>query len=704
MAVLSSIRSRGKLIAICVGGALLAFVLGDFLSSGATLFGASQTKMGDINGTTIDYQQFQQQVEAREQYIQRLYNTSSLDAATTENIREYVWEQAIMENTILKNADNQGIIVTDAEIAHLVQTGQINDNIILQIATDRQTGMYNPQAITEFIAQGSSNSLYRYLWQNMENDLRTSRQAEKYLQMVSAGLNVTTAEVEREFAQRTQLSDVKYALIPYTSIKDEEVTVSEDKIQAFYNENIKRYFNTTESRSISYVVFDILPSEKDSADALKEANEVKAGLERAQVADVNAYIQINAQCKTDNSQKHYSKGELSDPTLDEMMFSQEPGFVYGPYKEDRYYKVARLMSKEMLSDSVQVSHLLLLVQNPADSLTVKAKADSLMNVCNSGIDFGALAAQFSEDQGSVADSGKLGWVTERTPFVPEFLDACFKAEKGKITIAKTSYGYHIIKVTDKTAPKQKVGVVVASVDITPSQQTTQTVYARASEFAGKNRTRQQFEEAVKNEKLVARLAELYSSSKGLPGIDNTRQIVKDVFNDEKKNSVSDVYESDERFIVYVLTGILPKGTKSINVVKDEVTRLATNDAKGDYIISKLGSVSSVEDAANKMGVEVKNATSVHLDMSALPGGSLEPKVIAAVAGLQQGQMSAPIKGEAGVYVLQNTSYTPAQAIQPINVTTDKKMMQMDLQRRASYLISRSIVDQADITDQRVKFY
>ena len=220
MAVLSSIRSRGKLIAICVGGALLAFVLGDFLSSGATLFGASQTKMGDINGTTIDYQQFQQQVEAREQYIQRLYNTSSLDAATTENIREYVWEQAIMENTILKNADNQGIIVTDAEIAHLVQTGQINDNIILQIATDRQTGMYNPQAITEFIAQGSSNSLYRYLWQNMENDLRTSRQAEKYLQMVSAGLNVTTAEVEREFAQRTQLSDVKYALIPYTSIKD----------------------------------------------------------------------------------------------------------------------------------------------------------------------------------------------------------------------------------------------------------------------------------------------------------------------------------------------------------------------------------------------------------------------------------------------------------------------------------------------------
>jgi peptidyl-prolyl cis-trans isomerase D len=129
MAVLSSIRSRGKLIAICVGGALLAFVLGDFISSGATIFGASQTKVGDINGTTIDYQQLREQIDEKETYIKLLYNTSVLDNATRDELTESIWERAKMENTILKNANDQGIIVTDAEVAHLIQTGHVHQRI-----------------------------------------------------------------------------------------------------------------------------------------------------------------------------------------------------------------------------------------------------------------------------------------------------------------------------------------------------------------------------------------------------------------------------------------------------------------------------------------------------------------------------------------------------------------------------------------------
>jgi peptidyl-prolyl cis-trans isomerase D len=388
-----------------------------------------------------------------------------------------------------------------------------------------------------------------------------------------------------------------------------------------------------------------------------------------------------------------------------MMFAQEPGYVYGPYVDGAYYNVARLISKEMLADSVEASHLLLLVNNPADSLKVKAKADSLLGVYNSGIDFGALAAQFSDDQGSAADSGKLGWITERTNFIPEFKNACFATEKGKTTIVKTAYGYHIIKVTNKTAPKQKVSVGIASVDIRPSNQTRQAAYALASEFAGRNRTRQQFEQAVTEQKLTARIAPgITSNTSQIPGISNSREIIRDAFNDEKSKEVSGVYEMGDMFIVAVLTGVHPKGTQSLASVKNEVTRLATNDAKGDAILGKLGSVSSVDEAANKMGKEVKDATSIHLDMNQIPGIGFEPKVIAAAAALQQGQVSAPIKGETGVYVIQNTSFTPAQAIQPINITTDKRMLENDLKNRASYQVYQSIIEQANIDDRRVKFY
>lgn len=701
MAILSSIRSKGKLIAVCVGGALLAFVLGDFLSSGATIFGASQTKMGDINGTTIDYTQFQQQVEAREAYMKLITNRSTLDANANEEIREYVWQQAVRENTILKNANDQGVIVTDAEVANLIQTGYVTPTI-RQLFSDPQTGVFNPSVVSQFMEQSKRDAQADFIWRNLESELRESRQLDKYLGMVNAGLYVTTAEVEREFAQRTQISDIKYVAIPYSDIKDEEVTVSDAKIKAFYDDNIKRYETSTETRDLSYVVFDVIPTAKDSAAALEITNSIKGGLESATPSEVESYI--NSKSDVPYVAYYYNKGELSNPTVDEVMFANEPGYVYGPYVDGEYYSLARLISKEMRSDSVEVSHILLAVNNPADSLTVKAKADSLLGVYNSGVDFAALAAQFNEG-GNPSDSGKLGWVVERTDFIPEFKAECFATDKGKTKIVKSRYGYHIIKVTDKTAPKLKVSVGIASVDIRPSSQTRQAAYALASEFAGRNRTRKQFDDAVAEQKLVARVApRLTSNTTQIPGIENSREIIRDAFNDEKAKEVSTVYEMGDRFIVAVLTGIHPKGTQSLNAVKNEVTRLATNDAKGDVILSKLGTVSSVEDAAGKMGKDVKDATSVHLDMMQIPGIGFEPKVIAAAAALQQGQVSKPIKGENGVYVLQNTSYTPAQAIQPLNVTTDKRMMENELMSRASYQLYNAIMDQANITDQRVKFF
>lgn len=702
MAILSSIRSRGKLIAICVGGALLAFVLGDFISSGATIFGASQTKMGTVNGNTIDYVEFQKQVENRETFMKLVTQRNSLDANATEEIRDYVWQRAVRENTILKNAKDQGVTVTDAEVAHLLQTGYVTSTI-RQLFADPQTGIYDPMRATTFMQQTQGDKSGQFIWQTLEDELRESRQIEKYFGMVNAGLYVTTAEVEREFAQRTQLSDIKYVAIPYSDIKDEEVTVSDDKIKATYNENIKRYTNREETRDISYVVFDIIPSQQDSADALKVINSVKEGLETATAAEVPSYISSTS--KIPYSQYYFSKGEITDPTVDEMMFSQEPGYVYGPYVDGEYYNLARLIDRKMLSDSVEVSHLLLLVENPADSLKVKAKADSLLDVYNSGISFGALAAQFSEDQGSAADSGKLGWVTQNTPFIPEFLNACLNTEKGRTTMVKTAYGYHLIKVTDKTAPKLKASVGFLSIDIVPGKQTTQEAYSRASEFAGRNRTRQQFENTVAEQKLPARIAPgLTSNTAQIPGVSNSREIVRDAFNEEKSKEVSGVYEMDSRFIVAVLTAVHPKGTQSLASVQTEVTRIATNNAKGDFILNKIGTSNSLEDVANKMGKDVKDATSVHLDMIQIPGIGFEPKVIATAAGLQQGQVSAPIKGENGVYILQNTSYTPAQAIQPINVTTDRRMMEQELKSRATYQLYQSITDQANIDDRRVKFF
>lgn len=701
MAAIQSIRSHGKLIGICVGGALVAFILGDFLTSGATLFGASQTKMGEVNGNTIDYLQFQDEVSRRENFMKIASQRSTIGSEMSDEIKEYCWEQAVLKNTIVANAEKQGIMVTGDEIAGLVQTGNVTPTIRQSFANPEKGGAYDPALVSAYVSQTDARS--RFVWSVLEDELRTSRITMKYFEMVNAGIYVTNAEVEREFAQRTQISDIKYVAIPYSDIKNEEVTVSEAALQKYYKDNIARFDNSTETRDIAYVSFDVIASQKDSLKSLEVANSIKEGLSNATADEVPAYI--NSKSDVPYSDFHYSKGDISNPIVDSLMFAEAPGFVYGPYVSGSRYVVARLIGKTQLPDSVRVSHILIRLANPADSLAMKAKADSILDVHKSGVDFGALAAQFSEDSGSARDSGKLGWVTERLGYIKEFSNACFATPAGATTIVRTGYGYHIIKVFEKTRLKDKVSVGFAGIDIRPSQQTRQEAYALASEFSGLNRDPKKFDQAVQEKQLVRRIApNVTSNTQAIPGVENSRDIIRDMFNEDKCKEVSGVYEMGDRFIVASLAGIHPKGIQPLSVVNSEVTAAVINDAKGDLIIGKLGNVNSVDAVAAQMNKTVQEAKNIHLDMMQIPGIGVEPAVIAVAASLGEGKVSAPVKGSNAVYVLQNTILTPAQQIQPLNITTDKKQISDNIMARASYQVYQSILQQSDIEDNRVKFY
>jgi len=713
MAALTSIRSKGKLIAICVGGALLAFVLGDFINSGATIFGASQTKMGEINGNSVDYNEFMAKVNNREQFMKTI-SGRSLDSDETDQIREYCWQQEIRENTIGQYADKQGIRVTDEEVQTLVNTGNVT-SMMRQMAS-QQTGMYNPAFFSMYLQQAQSamnnpdkskrDYTMMYIWNNLEQELRDERKLVKYVDMVSAGLYVTKAEVEQEFANRTQMADIRYVAIPFTDINDAEVTVTDADIIAAFEKNKKRLelMHSQETRDIAYVSFDVLPSEKDSAEALKIAEEVKAGLETADAAAVKDYV--NSKSDVPFVDYYYGKGDIKNDDVDSLVFAEQPGFVYGPYVEGGYYNVARLISKEMRADSVEVSFMVLASQTYADTTVVKAKADSLLDVYNQGIDFNALAAQYSMVRSAAQDSGKIGWLTQSSYYLPaSVMDVCFATPKGATAIAKDETAYYIIKVTDKTAPKEKVSVGFARIDIRPSSQTRQEAYAKASQFAGTNRTPEQFKAAVEADKsLLQRVATVYASQRGVNGVENSRELVRWAFNDDESKEVSYVKEFGDRYIVAALTGVHKKDAVQLADHKLEMTVEATNAAKANAIISKLGNVSSVDAAAAQMGKTVMEANNVNFEMSQIPGMGFEPNVIATVASLGQNQVSAPIKGKTAVYVVQNVSVTPAQAIQPLNITTDQTKLMMDSRNRAAYQILQVAQKLGNIDDRRAKFF
>ena len=520
--------------------------------------------------------------------------------------------------------------------------------------------------------------------------------------MIASGLCVTTAEVEQEFADRTTISDVKFVSLPYSDIKDEEVSVSEAELNQYYNQHLKNFERDAETRDVNYVAFDVLASQKDSAYALDIINGLKNDF-----ASTNEVVSfINSKSDVQHNDLNYNKGEITDATVDSLMFAEQPGFVYGPYIDEGYYKVARLLDIKHMPDSVKVSHILVGYRQGEDTTVARHKADSLLTVIKSGIDFGTLAKEVSDDQGSSADSGNLGWFTDRINFIPEFKDACFATEKGQITTVATSYGVHIIKVLDKTQPKKKVNVGFLQIEIKPSNETRQQAYAKASKFAANTREVAKFSDAANAEGLSLRVAPgLTSDTRYIPGIANSREFVRWAFDEEKSKEVSDVMEFDGRLIVAAVVGIHPKGIAPLSAVKSSVESEVIAQKKGEKILADLQSknVSNVDALAAQINRPVQDASNISLS-SVQMGGNYDPAIVAVAASLDKNQVSKPVAGKTAVYVIQNVNKTPAQPIQPINVDTDRNAMQRDLSSRAGYQAYNALIKMANIVDQRYKFF
>ncbi|MBR6178198.1 MAG: SurA N-terminal domain-containing protein [Bacteroidales bacterium] len=705
MAALQSIRNRGKLIAICVGAALLAFILGDFLNSSMSIFGQDRFNIGEINGETITYQDFEDRVNERTVFISTVTQQSTLSSEMSDQIRDYIWDDLIREKVIGTIADDLGISASDDELINMIQTGNVTSTI-RQLFSDPQTGIYDPSYVLSFLSKrddrGNEIATNVFIWNYLERELRNSRVSNKYFNLIASGLCVTTAEVEQEFNDRTTLADVKFVALPYSEIADNDVAVSENDIANYYNSNITKYERENETRDINYVSFDIVASDKDSAYSLNVINDLKSDF--ASTNDVVSFI--NSKSDVLYSDINYNKGEITNEIVDSLMFTEQPGFVYGPYIDGDYYKVARLIDTKNLPDSVKVSHILVAYRQGEDTLVARHKADSLLDVIKSGIDFGALALEVSDDQGSASDSGNLGWVTDRINFIPEFKDACFATEKGKITTTTTMYGVHIIKVFDKTQPKKKVNVGFLQIEIKPSNATRQQAYTQANKFAANTREVSKFVESANAAGLSVRVApSITPDTRYIPSLTNARPLVQWAFDEEKSKEVSDVMDFDGRLIVAAVVGVHPKGKAPLSAVKSDIETELVSQKKGEKILSDLASknVSNVDALAAQINRPIQEASNLSRT-SVQIGGYYEPAVVAVATSLNKNEVSKPFAGKNAVFVIQNTNLTPAQPIQQINIDTDRQVMQRELSQRSLYQAYEALVKMANIVDERYKFF
>ncbi len=702
MATLQTIRNRaGVLVAIIIGLSLLAFILNDLIYSNKLFNRGTSTDVAEINGETISIKVYESLVnELTENYLRNTQKESVPDESISQQIRDQAWDILVTNYVLANKLPELGIAVHPDELQDMVVGSNIDPQILqIPVFKNQQTGQFDPNLVRQFIANMDKDPTgnARLSWVAFEKELEHQKLLTKYYTAVKKGMYITSTEAKQFAEESSTLSDIQMVVKRYSEISDSAITVTDDEIKKYYNEH-QYLFEQEESRDIDYVVFDVTPSPAD----LKALQEKLQSI-RDQFATADSVEDfVNQNSDVPYTGNYFAKGELS-PTIDSIIFASKPGFIYGPYIEGNNYFIAKLIEFKDLPDSVHARHILISPNEKRTKEQAKQLADSLKKLLDKGADFASLVTQYSDDKGSLNDTGDLKWFKQNVMVKP-FEKATFGAKKGEYVMAETQFGYHIIQVLDKSKDVKKAQVAFIQWKIEPSSNTYQTIQNRVYQFAGANNTLEKFNKAVAAQGLEKRVANgLKTTDHNIAGIDNAREIIRWVYK-SKKGDVSSPFELPDKFVVAALTEVREKGYAPIEQIKDQLTTLVKKEKKARQFMDafkaneKLGNLQAI---SGKMNAPVMDAQSISFTSFSLPGVGIEPNVIAAAATLPKGTLSKPIKGNNGVFMIYITNKNTRPS-------GDFKQMQLqlayDIQTRVDYQAFDALKKLANIVDNRIQFY
>ena len=703
MSAIQFLREKaGALVAFVIGLSLLLFVVSDLVGRRGSQSRSAKKyyEIGEIAGETVSYQDF----EARVQALVEIYKLSGTDVTADmyETIRNNVWDQMVRENILDSKYSKLGIGVSNDELDNLV-LGDDPHPIVLQLFTDQTTGQFNKSYLVNFLKQIELDEAVRTYWLFFEDEIVNDRANTKYNTLVSKGLYVTSKMAEYDRILNESTVDFSYVMRNYASIPDTSVTISNSEIENYYNKH-KEDYKRTASRDVEYVTFDIVPSD---ADRQSTENWITDNIEAFKTAeDPEQFINLTSDIRFDG---FYQTIDQIAPSLQGFAQAGDLNSVYGPYEEGGYYKIARILDIANRPDSVHARHILIASGNTFES--VKATADSLADVVRSKkANFESLAMAYSEDQGSAALGGDLGWFEEGMMVTP-FNDACFSGKKGDIVVVESDYGFHIIEIIDQSRSVKKYYIGEIDRQIVASSATIQDVYSQASSFAGTYNTYDKFNEGIAELGISKKIASAVTpDQKTLPGLDDSRNIVMSLFNAEEGSTVLDnseqaVFEVGDKYIVAFCTKVVKEGYAPVEDVRSDIRFTLIIDKKAEMLIEDFNSINAgsmtIDNLAMNLGLSVEDAAQVNFSSFYVAGAGSEPALIAAATVAPEGKTTGPVKGNNGVFMLAVNNIVKAS-------NQDLDLLKMSLtysyQMRGSYEAYEALKTAANVVDRRYKFY
>lgn len=703
MGLMNTIRKNPSILIVSIGLAMAGFILMDMINSGGP-GNSNQFTLGEVDGERIDWQVFSE-TEGR------MYGNSS-DENFYER-KEQLWNFFVDRILIERLARDLGLGIGEAEMEDL-QFGNNLSPVIQRNFANPTTGMLDRNQLNNIKQAIESDQLpadLKVFWEEQEREISKERLQGKIGTMVSKAMYVPSWQAELIHQQRNQRCEAAYVRIPFDAIGDDQVKVTDKDLEAYLQENAKRFTLDEETRAVRFVSFEVAPSSADSAALIQGLEELRAPFRDAE--NDTLFVENNYGSMDD---AYVTKEVFTTESVDSL-FAAPVGSVFGPFIESNQFMMAKIRGKMVVPDSVKARHILIQAKDPASIAQAQATLDSLKGVLEAGkVSFDTLAFQYGQDA-TRTSGGDLGYAAAGSMVKP-FNDLIFyRAQEGKLYTVTTDFGVHLVEVTGRKFIENKTGIQIALLrePIAPSEETQKRAYQQALELVSKHRTLEELENASKNAKdWVLESSPLFRKNDyrlGLLGQGSAaREIIQWAFQQDETGGVSpDVYSFEEpqlnyvnRYMVVALDRINPAGLPKLENIRTELESIVRAQAKGKKIAERIGSQTDLATIAANFSAKVDTATNFNFANTFMTGLGNEPKFIAAVTSLNAGAFCKPVIGNNGVYValvLNKPTENP-----PANVAQIRQQMAMGKANSVPFRFAEAMRKKADIEDNRSNFF
>lgn len=676
MASLNTLRTKfGVVLSIIIALALLAFILSLKTEMG---FSGNDPKVGVIDGDKINYSEYYEQYER----VKAQSGAQESDEQQAAMLANAVWQSLIAKHVLEPGFEKIGLRVTEPERAAMISGEHMSQSFYNAFA-DPRTGQYNVAAVSDFLARATTPEAQQ-AWTQLNEQARLERLLQKYVGLVRGGAYVNALEVANGVKAANETFSGKWAGKKYATVPDSLITVSESDLKAYY-ESHKDQFKQLPSRSLSYVVFEVSPTDGDMQALEQQAREVGERFVAAE--DLRTFVRGNRNGHI--AENYVSAAQLTDEEAEALM----AGRAYGPVLKNNEWTMSRALDTQTVPDSLGIRHIVL-------PYTEEKLADSLLMALRQGGDFAQAASQYSVYDATAANGGEVG-VLPFSAFTGEFAEALAGARQGDIVKIASGDAIQLMQVYRATKPSKHVQVASITYPVRASEATRRDVHNQAGSFSVNAKgSADAFAEAASAAAVTPRVATLTQGERTIRGLEDSREVARWAYG-AKVGEMSKIFNVGDDYVIAILTGIDDDEYASLQKVSAQVRSQVMRDKKYDYIVKNLSGTTLDEQAAS-LGSEVADFEGVTAASFYINGPGIEPRLVGAIASTtEKGAVAGPVKGLSGVYVFEVDDITTAEK-------QTEEGEQVRAQAMAEGMVQQyalqAVQQMADIQDLRGKYF